>query len=171
MFEKGEYIIYGSNGVCEVQDYMNTAGEEDNRIYYVLVPIRSKGSTIFSPVDNQKVFMRKVMTKEEARELLRGIPEYEDMEIRDSRTQEQQYKEILQSGNSTESIRLLKALYERKRKREAAGRRITAVDEKYLFLAKDCLLNELSIALDMDVEDVDKILADRMKEEKLPLDN
>lgn len=164
MFEKGEYIIYGSNGVCEVQDYMNTAGEGDNRIYYVLAPMRSKGSTIFSPVDNQKVFMRKVMTKEEARELLRGIPEYEDMEIRDSRTQEQQYKEILQSGNSTESLRLLKALYERKRKREAAGRRITAVDEKYLFLAKDCLLNELSIALDMDVEDVDKILADKIRE-------
>ena len=127
--------------------------------------MRSKGSTICSPVDNQKVFMRKVMTKEEARELLRGIPEYEDMEIRDSRTQEQQYKEILQSGNSTESLRLLKALYERKRKREAAGRRITAVDEKYLFLAKDCLLNELSIALDMDVEDVDKILADKIREE------
>lgn len=164
MFEKGEYIIYGSNGVCEVQDYMNASGEEDNRIYYVLVPMRSKGSTIFSPVDNQKVFMRKVMTKEEARELLRGIPEYEDMEIRDSRAQEQQYKEILQSGNSTESLRLLKALYERKRKREAAGRRITAVDEKYLFLAKDCLLNELSIALDLEVEDVDKILAEKMKE-------
>ena len=65
MFEKGEYIIYGSNGVCEVQDYMNAAGETDNRTYYVLAPMRSKGSTIFSPVDNQKVLMRKVMTKEE----------------------------------------------------------------------------------------------------------
>ena len=39
------------------------------------------------------------------------------------------------------------------------------MDEKYLFLAKDCLLNELSIALDMDVEDVDKILADKIREE------
>ena len=163
MFEKGEYIIYGSNGVCEVQDYMNATGETDNRTYYVLAPMRSKGSTIFSPVDNQKVLMRKVMTKEEARELLQGIPEYEDMEIRDSRTQEQQYKEILQSCNSTDSLRLLKALYQRKRKREAAGRRITAVDEKYLFLARDCLLNELSIALDMDVDDVEKILADKIQ--------
>ena len=43
MFEKGEYIIYGSNGVCEVQDYMNAAGETDNRTYYVLAPMRSKG--------------------------------------------------------------------------------------------------------------------------------
>ena len=119
MFEKGEYIIYGSNGVCEVQDYMSAAGESDNRTYYVLAPMRSRGSTIFSPVDNQKVLMRKVMTKEEAREFLRDIPEYEDMEIRESRTQEQQYKEILQSCSTTDSFRLLKALYRRKRKREA----------------------------------------------------
>lgn len=163
MFEKGEYIIYGSNGVCEVQDYMSAAGETDDRIYYVLVPMRSRGSTIFSPIDNQKVLMRKVMTKEEAKELLQGIPEYEDMVIPESRTQEQQYKAILQSGNSIESLRLLMALYARKRKREAAGRRITAVDEKYLLLAKDCLVNELSIALNMDVDEVDRLLADRMK--------
>lgn len=163
MFEKGEYIIYGSNGVCEVQDYMSAAGEADNRTYYVLAPMRSRGSTIFSPVDNQKVLMRKVMTKEEARALLKGIPEYENMVIQESRTQEQQYREILQSGNSMDSLRLIMALYARKKKREAAGRRITAVDEKYLFLAKDCLLNELSIALNMDVDDVDKLLADRIK--------
>ena len=163
MFEKGEYIIYGSNGVCEVQDYMSAAGESDNRTYYVLAPMRSRGSTIFSPVDNQKVLMRKVMTKEEAREFLRDIPEYEDMEIRESRTQEQQYKEILQSCSTTDSFRLLKALYRRKRKREAAGRRITAVDEKYLYLAKDCLLNELAVALDMDVEEVETLLSDRIK--------
>lgn len=166
MFQKGEYIIYGSNGVCEVQDYLNAEEEEEKRTYYVLAPMRSKGSTIFSPVDNQKVLMRKVMTRDEADALLKGIPEYEDMVIRDSRTQEQQYKEILQSCNSTDSLRLIKALYTRKRQREAAGRRITAIDEKYLFLAKDCLLNELSIALDLDVDEVDKILAEKIKVEK-----
>ena len=53
MFEKGEYIIYGNNGVCEVQDYMQADEPDNHRIYYVLAPIRSKGSTIFSPVDNQ----------------------------------------------------------------------------------------------------------------------
>lgn len=164
MFEKGEYIIYGSNGVCEVQDYISP-GKENNRIYYVLAPMRSKGSTIFSPVDNQKVLMRKVMTKEEAREFLREIPEYEDMEIRESRTQEQQYREVLQSCSSTDSLRLLKALYARKRKREAAGRRITAVDEKYLSLTRDRIVNELSVALGMDVEAADRLLADQMDAE------
>ncbi len=87
MFEKGEYIIYGNSGVCEVQDYLKA--DKEQRIYYVLAPVGAKGSTIFSPVDNQKVFMRKVMTREEADALLKGIPEYEEMVILDTKTQEQ----------------------------------------------------------------------------------
>ncbi|MCD8019626.1 MAG: CarD family transcriptional regulator [Clostridiales bacterium] len=162
MFQKGEFIIYGSNGVCEVQDYMNVEGEKNQRTYYVLAPARSKGSTIFSPIDNKKVFMRKVMSKDEAKALIKKIPEYEDIVIQDNRTQEQQYKQILQSCDCKDSLRLVKALYARKKKREAAGRRITAVDEKYLLLAKDNLVNELSIALDMDVDDVDKILEEKI---------
>ena len=107
--------------------------------------------------------MRRVMTKEEARELLRGIPEYEEIEIPEVRAQEQQYKEILQNCDCTDSILLIKALYARKEQREAAGRKITAIDEKYLFLAKDSLLNELAIALEMDVDEVDEMLAKKMK--------
>ena len=37
------------------------------------------------------------------------------------------------------------------------------MDEKYLYLAKDCLLNELAVALDMDVEEVETLLTDRIK--------
>ena len=110
--------------------------------------------------------MRKVMTKDEAKEFIAEIPAYDDMEIRESRTQEQQYRQVMQSGSSADSLRLLKALYKRKKKREAAGRRITAVDEKYLSMAKDSLVNELSVALEMNVDDVDRILADRMQLEK-----
>ncbi len=161
MFEKGEYIIYGNSGVCEVQDYLKADGE--HRTYYVLAPVGSKGSTIFSPVDNQKVSMRKVMTKEEADALLKGISGEEEMVIRDARTQEQQYKEVLQSGNSTEALRLLRALYKRKKQREAAGRRVTAIDEKYYFMAKGNLLNELAIALNVKVEEAERLLAEQIK--------
>ncbi|MDO5146198.1 MAG: CarD family transcriptional regulator [Eubacteriales bacterium] len=162
MFEKGEFIIYGTSGVCEVRDYMSASEEETTRTYYVLVPLRSKGSTIYSPVDNQKVLMRPVMTKEEACLFLTHMGEFEDLEIRDSRTQEQQYREVLQSGSYTDSIRLLKALYTRKKQREEKGRRITSVDEKYLYLVRDSLVNELSVALDMDAEEADKLLKDKM---------
>jgi CarD family transcriptional regulator len=162
MFNKGEYIIYGNNGVCRVQDYMQSEFMGDGQLFYVLNPLSSQGSTIFSPVDNQKVFMRPVITRSEAEELIEGIPDFEEMILKDVRPQEQQYKEIIQKYDCRIFLRFIKALYGRKKVREAAGRRITAIDEKYLILAKDSLLNELSVALDMEVDEVDEMLAEKM---------
>ncbi len=162
MFQKGEYIIYGNNGVCKVQDYMQPDTMEGEEIYYVLSPVNARGSTIFSPVNNDKVYMRPVIKRQEAEELLEGIPDYEDMILGEGKPQDQQYKEILQKYDCVEFLRFIKALYNRKKDREAQGKRITAVDEKYLLLAKDSLLNELSIALDMSVDEVDQMLADRI---------
>ena len=70
---------------------------------------------------------------------------------------------VVKKKVSNSRIRLIKALYARKEQREAAGRKITAIDEKYLFLAKDSLINELAIAMEMDVEQVDQLLAEKMK--------
>ena len=75
MFEVGDMIIYGNNGVCRVE----TVGKVDSAIlpkdreYYTLCPHYSKGSKIFSPVDNQKVIMRPVINKEEAMQLIDTI--------------------------------------------------------------------------------------------------
>ncbi len=163
MFDIGEYIIYGNNGVCQVKEYMQMDNGGGERTYYVLVPLRFKGSVIYSPVDNQKVPMRRILTRQEADELLKGAPNFEEMVITECRGQEQVYKDILQNCTVQDNLRFVKALYQRKTKRESAGKKITAVDEKYLYLAKDSLLNELAIALDLEVEKVDQLLESKLK--------
>ena len=37
MFEKGEYIVYGHNGICEVEDitHLNLSGVDKGKLYYV----------------------------------------------------------------------------------------------------------------------------------------
>ena len=52
MFDKGEYIIYGNSGVCQVEDVttMNMEGVPRDRLYYVLVPASQKGGKIFVSV-------------------------------------------------------------------------------------------------------------------------
>lgn len=162
MYKKGDYIIYGNNGVCMVEDYMQSDSMGEGQLYYVLNPVSIRGSTIFSPVDNQKVFMRPVISREEAEALIDGIPDYEDMVIEEVRPQEQYYKDILQNYDCIEFLRFIMAIYRRKKAREAIGRRITAVDEKYLIMAKDSLVNELSIVLDIEVDEVDKMLHEKM---------
>lgn len=45
MFHVGDYIIYGSNGVCKVDKVgpMNLDGVSRDRMYYTLIPVYSKG--------------------------------------------------------------------------------------------------------------------------------
>lgn len=56
MFSVGEYIIYGVEGVCEVEEAgkLKVAGLDKNREYYRLRPYYH-GGTIYTPVDGKAV--------------------------------------------------------------------------------------------------------------------
>ena len=66
MFQPGELLVYGSTGVCQVlsidqrQDYVN--GVKQSRLYYQLKPLY-QGGVIYTPVDNDKVVMRPVISR------------------------------------------------------------------------------------------------------------
>ena len=77
MFAIGEYIVYGNTGVCKVTETTKMAapGTKDDRLYYTLEPVYDKGCRLFIPVDNQKVKMRPILTKQEADELIGRIKE------------------------------------------------------------------------------------------------
>ena len=77
MFQPGELLVYGSTGVCQVlsidqrQDYVN--GVKQSRLYYQLKPLY-QGGVIYTPVDNDKVVMRPVISREDAETLIDSIP-------------------------------------------------------------------------------------------------
>ena len=53
MFHVGDYIVYGSNGICRVEEitHPDIAGIDEDKLYYVLVPEKTRDSrpTIFRP--------------------------------------------------------------------------------------------------------------------------
>ena len=51
MFEKGDYIVYGTTGVCQIEDIttMDPLQTGSGRLFYVLVPSSQKGGKIFTP--------------------------------------------------------------------------------------------------------------------------
>ena len=100
MFEKGGYIVYGTTGVCQIEDItgMKSKGASGEKLYYVLRPCFQKGNTIFTPVDNGKIAMRAAMTREEAEMLIKRIPQIEELEEADDKERERLYKEAIKSG-------------------------------------------------------------------------
>ena len=166
MFEKGEYVVYGNTGVCEVVEIttLNMKEATRNRLYYVLNPCHQKESKIFTPVDSDKTVMRAVLTKGEANMLIHNIPDIEELWVSDDKQREVKYKETIRSCECEDWIKVIKALYLRKQERIAQGKKTTAMDEKYLKMAEDNLYSELSIALDVPRDQMEQYITERMME-------
>jgi len=166
MFRKGEYIIYGTKGVCEVMDIttIKREGIPDDRLYYLLHPLNVKGSQVFTPVDNDKIIMRPLISRKEAEELISDIPQIEELSVPSEKLREQTYKDCIRTGDCREYVKIIKTLYHRKRARVANGKKITATDERYLKQAEDALHSELAILFDVDRDDVPRVIDERLKD-------
>lgn len=164
MFEKGDFIVYGNTGVCEVKD-VTTLSMKDvpkDRLYYLLSPIHHKDSKIFTPVDNGKTVMRAVLTKEEADTLINDIPGIEELWVGNDKLREEKYKETMRSCECKDWIKIIKTLYLRKQERIAQGKKTTAMDERYLRLAEENLYSELSLALGVPKDEMEEYITKRM---------
>ena len=75
MYSVGELIFYGRTGVCEVKEIttLKSMGETEGRLYYILEPLY-KECKISIPVDNDKIYMRPVISRKHAEELIDRIP-------------------------------------------------------------------------------------------------
>lgn len=165
MFAVGDRIIYGTKGVCCVESIgkLNAPGVMKDRIYYTLRPYYVKGTTIFTPVDNEKVVMRSALSKEEAMAVVDGIKDSEGLWFGDEKKRELAYKEAIQTCDCNELVKIIKTIYENKQTRLAAGKKVTATDERYFKAAEDSLYGELAISLEMTKEEVKKFIAKRVE--------
>ncbi len=164
LFEKGEYIVYGMTGVCRVCDIteMDTDGNSGDRLYYVLEPAGTHGGRIITPVEGNKNVMRRILTREEAYDLIDGIREIDSLWITDDRQRENRYKEALKTCDCREWVGIIKTLYIRKKERLNRGKRMTEVDERYMKKTKENLYGELSIPLGIPAAEVERFITSRI---------
>lgn len=166
MFEKGEYVVYGSKGVCRIQEisHVDIPGVDKERLYYVMHPVQNREQTVYLPTDSTKAVIRRVMTKEEADRLIRDIPSIEYLSVPDEKHREASYKEALHGCSGRAWISILKTLHQRKEERLAAGKKVTALDERYLRVTEQELYGELSIALGIEKDDMHDYIREQIAE-------
>lgn len=155
MFQVGDYIVYGNNGICKIEEitHPKIAGNS-NQLYYVLVPQKTRDSRLFCPIDNNRVVLRKVITAEEAQALLEEVADIEPLQVESERLRDDSYKKAMRSCDLRQCIQVIKALLIRKKEREGIGKKVTVTDERYMKLAEDGLYGELSLALGCDREKI-----------------
>ncbi len=168
MYKVNDRIVYGTHGVCEVTAVgrLSMSAADGKRKYYTLRPIYQKDSLIYVPVDNVKVPMRRVLTKEETDQLMEEIPTLDTIWISNEREREMQYKEAVLSGDCHALVRIIKTLYLRRKSRMESGKKVAAVDERYFRQAEDLLYGELAFVLGMDRDDIAPYISSHIEREQ-----
>ena len=167
MFQAGDVIVCGTHGVCRVEKVgpLSSAVADRDRLYYTLKPLYERGSVVFTPVDNEKMVIRPVISREEALRLIDGIRNAEALGIEDERKREENYKTALKSCRAEELVKMIKTINARKRSRAARGKKATDADSRYVKLAEDYLYGELAISLDLERDQVKAFIRERIGEE------
>ena len=167
MFHENDLIVYGNTGVCRVKAIGTLEGisaANPERIYYTLEPVYDSKGTIYAPVDS-KVFMRLIMSPEEARALIAKIPKIQGqkVECQNQRMISDQYEASLSSHKCEDLISLIRTIYVRNKKATDSGKKPAQVDERYMKRAKDLFYGELAAALGINFKDVEPYIKDTVE--------
>lgn len=160
MYKKGDYVLCNFN-TCQIKDIVTI---KDND-YYVLNPVSDTSLTIKVPVKTGSELLSDIIKKEDALKLIKEIPQIEIIDCKDHAL-ENEYKKLMTTKDRKDLVRIIKTTYLRNKNREANGKRKGEKDSTYFNLAEKTLYNELSISLNIPLEEVKNFIAETINNQK-----
>ncbi len=169
MFKVDETILYGTDGVCRIADMIQKNIDGKNKDFYVLRPIYDSSATIFVPKDNSELTgrMKRVISAEEAHELIRNMPEEETIWIENESERKEKYKAIITNGDRRKLVQLVKTLYLHQKDQKSKGRKLHMCDERFLKDAERILYDELALVLDIGRSQVLPFITEQLEQCKI----
>ena len=148
-YEIGDLVSKPVTGIYKIEDilYLNLLDEKNKKMYYLIKPIEDEKDKIYVPVSNSDSRLRLCLTKEEAWNLIKRIPEIPTAWINNEKLREQNYKEAVKANDPEALVAIIKMIYQRKQKRLAQGKKCTATDARYFQIAENLLYMELGAAI------------------------
>lgn len=169
MFSINDYVIYGSEGVCQVEaiGHPDIIGLDKQKEYYTLMPIYRSGK-IYTPIDST-IIMRHVITKDKAQELIDQIDNICcELEVpKDIKQANLFYRELVRSYECVNLIKIIKYVFLKQREFSLIKKAMPAVDLKFLKLAEDMLYGEFGFALGLEPRDVKECVIKRCESANL----
>jgi CarD family transcriptional regulator len=149
MYKIGDLIIYGSEGVCRIEDIgIPEHSKTDKDKQYYTISSLYLNEKIYIPVDSA-VFMRPIITQNEAENLIRQMPDME-VQVYDNRNLnllEEHYKHFMQTHKCCDLICIIKSVYQKQKSAAETKKKLGQIDTRYLKRAEDMLYGEFAIAL------------------------
>ena len=93
-YEIGDVVSKPVTGICKIEDilYLTPQDEKNKKLYYLIKPVEDEKEKIYVPVSNSDSRLRLCLTKEEAWNLIKRIPEIPTAWTNNEKMREQSYK-------------------------------------------------------------------------------
>ena len=148
MYRIDDVVVYGLHGVCRITEIEEKEFAGETHLYYTMRPIFKERSTFFVPVNNGKI--RDLLTPDEIKQLVHTIPQQKSIEVQIEKHRKDTYKKIIESGDRSEILRLIKTLCLRLDAQQKAGKKPHLIDERYLKEAETVLYDEFAFVLNIE---------------------
>ena len=168
MFDIGDLLFYGTNGVCRVSEICASPFDSnDPRQFYKLAPIAENTSlVIYTPVDNTQVIMRPLISKDEAEALVARIPDIEKVVVAVEKHRKEAYRDTIREGDPEGYVKIIKTVRARREYFKRTRRRVPDLDNDFEHTARVCLYGELSTVLGVSREEISRIVLEGISMEK-----
>lgn len=165
MFEREEYVFHESGGVCKIADIQTAPleGMPRDREYYVLKPLSDPNSMIYIPVDSDKIFLRRLLSRAEAEELLDRIPFVRTIEESNAKLLRAKYLELMKMHDPVEWVRVIKTVYLRMNAQTLKSQRISDTERSFAENAKRHLYTELALALELPTDRMEDYITEHIQ--------
>ena len=163
-FDIGEYVSYGINGMCNIEDIrpMQLSQSVEKMMYYILRTESNPKTTIFVPVNNQKLVskMREPMTKDEINAMLVRMKDRTLEWEKDVRFRTESFHEILNNGVNQDLILMIRCLHRKRQELVQLGKKLPARDSNTLKTAERLVEEEFAHVLHIKCEEVSDYIRD-----------
>ncbi len=166
MYNKDDLIVYGTAGVYKVENITKLSGvsyADSKKEYYVLKPLFSEG-VVYYPVDSNKIFTRKIISKEEVDSIIDLIPKMQSEAVMGVSVAElaERYKTLQNSHNCEDLIELLMSIYQKRQIVKEQNKRLGQIDEVYFKETENLLYSEFAAALKIEKNEVENYIQNRL---------
>ena len=165
MYQVGDYVVYGMEGVCRVIEigHPRLSGIPKDRLYYTLAPYAHAGA-VYIPVDTE-LFLRDPLSREEIEGYLSELPSLplcDDLPS-DVRLVAAYYLEILNSHDFRRILRMCKTIYCKQRALSGTRKSLSVADMRYWKQGEELLASEIGYVLGQEPQQIIKMLRQSME--------
>ncbi len=163
MFLVNEFVQYGTTGVCKIVDIRKEKfGGTAEKEYFVLEPVYTDKSVIYAPVEKAATTMRKTLTVEAVKALIKAMPDEQIAWIDSDSQRKEKFTSAIKEGDHMKLVKLIKTVYAKRTELAGLGKKLHIVDENAMKAAEKLLYNEFALVLNIKPENVLPFILDEM---------